>query len=468
MPKPAESTNTPFIAIQVGAVSFVDEGVAPLLDLLQEKGRINALFLATHSFDPGTASRQIKGHALPDHGVQEYDDLIGGNFATPHRQYYGQTAFKEFKSSDYGEDFDILEMVLPEAKKRAIKVYCWITESPNYNLPSILPGFGAAMEVDVNGKKGTQPCLNNPDYRNMYIALYEDYVKSYEIDGMALCSERQGALGNLLSGGWGGRDIACFCPHCRDVAQGRGIAVHRAIEGYRKLSELFETLERDLVVQDGAFVSFWRLLLRYPEILAWEQLFADSQFQLYRDLFSTVKAINPGMPVGWHIMHLNSYNPFYRAEQDFETLKGFSDFMKLALYQHCAGPRFARWIDGVHRRVFREAEKETLVSMMYDLLGIFEASYDKLRTSAFSGDYVKRETERAIRGTGGGVEIYPGIGIDVPTGPQERKTTPADVDAGIKGAFEGGAAGVILSRKYSEMKLANLEAAGKALKELGF
>ena len=66
--KTAESRNTPFIAIQVGAVSFVDEGVAPLLDLLQEKARINALFLATHSFDPGTASRQIKGHPLPDHG----------------------------------------------------------------------------------------------------------------------------------------------------------------------------------------------------------------------------------------------------------------------------------------------------------------------------------------------------------------------------------------------------------------
>jgi hypothetical protein len=167
-------------------------------------------------------------------------------------------------------------------------------------------------------------------------------------------------------------------------------------------------------------------------------------------------------------MHLNSFNPFYRAEQDYEVLKGFSDFMKLALYQHCAGPRYARWIDGVHRRVFRETSKETLVAMMYDLLGLSEAPYDDLRTSAFSGEYVKRETERAIRGTGGSVPIYPGIGIDVPTGPEERKTTPADVEAGIKGAIAGGAAGVILSRKYSEMKLANLEAAGKALRELGF
>jgi hypothetical protein len=324
------------------------------------------------------------------------------------------------------------------------------------------------MEVDLNGKKGTQPCLNHPDYRNMYIALYEDYAKSYEIDGLALCSERQGALGNMLSGGWGGRDVACFCPYCCEIAQSRGISVTRAIEGYRRLLELFRSLEGGAEVQDGAFVSFWRLLLRYPEILAWEQLFADSQFQLYRDLFSTVKAVNAEIPVGWHIMHLNSFNPFYRAEQDYETLKGFSDFMKLALYQHCAGPRYARWIDGVHRRVFQQTQKSTLVTMMYDLLGLSEASYEELRTSAFGGDYVRRETERAIRGTGGRVAIYPGIGIDVPTGPEERKTAPADVEAGVRGAFEGGAAGIILSRKYSEMKLANLEAAGKALKELGY
>jgi ABC-type glycerol-3-phosphate transport system substrate-binding protein len=35
-------------------------------------------------------------------------------------------------------------------------------------------------------------------------------------------------------------------------------------------------------------------------------------------------------------------------------------------------------------------------------------------------------------------------------------------------AFRGGARGVILSRKYSEMRLANLSGAGAALRELGY
>ena len=38
----------------------------------------------------------------------------------------------------------------------------------------------------------------------------------------------------------------------------------------------------------------------------------------------------------------------------------------------------------------------------------------------------------------------------------------------VLAAFHGGADGVILSRKYSEMKLANLGGAGDAIKELGF
>jgi hypothetical protein len=37
----------------------------------------------------------------------------------------------------------------------------------------------------------------------------------------------------------------------------------------------------------------------------------------------------------------------------------------------------------------------------------------------------------------------------------------------VLAAFRGGAEGVILSRKYSEMKLENLRAAGAAIKEIG-
>ena len=58
------------------------------------------------------------------------------------------------------------------------------------------------------------------------------------------------------------------------------------------------------------------------------------------------------------------------------------------------------------------------------------------------------------------------VKIDIPTGPNEKKTQPQDVYEAVKAAFTGGAQGVILSRKYSEMKLDNLRAAGRAVREL--
>src|SRR5579871_6157863 len=99
------------IGIQVGAVSFVDEGVEPLLDLLQEQGRINTLFLAVFTYGRGIAGRQIPGQPLPDHGKQEYDtaQFHGGNYATPHPRFYHNTPIRveATRAPDF-HDLDIL------------------------------------------------------------------------------------------------------------------------------------------------------------------------------------------------------------------------------------------------------------------------------------------------------------------------------------------------------------------------
>src|SRR5262245_37734333 len=90
------------IGIQVGAVSFVDEGTEKVLDTFQEMAEINTLFLATFTYGRGIAGRQIRGSALPDHGKQEYDDNFrGGNFATPHPAYYRRTTIAPEKAPDH-------------------------------------------------------------------------------------------------------------------------------------------------------------------------------------------------------------------------------------------------------------------------------------------------------------------------------------------------------------------------------
>lgn len=64
------------------------------------------------------------------------------------------------------------------------------------------------------------------------------------------------------------------------------------------------------------------------------------------------------------------------------------------------------------------------------------------------------------------MKIYPGIDIDVPTRPNEKRTRPDDVRRSLRGAFAAGADGVVLSREYTEMWLANLSAAGETLREI--
>jgi hypothetical protein len=69
----AVSATEKMVGIQIGAISFVDEGTEKVLDMLQERGGVNTLFLAVFTYGRGIAGRQIPGYPLPDHGKQVYD-----------------------------------------------------------------------------------------------------------------------------------------------------------------------------------------------------------------------------------------------------------------------------------------------------------------------------------------------------------------------------------------------------------
>src|SRR4029077_9476603 len=123
-PRPARKADPPMIGIQAGAVSFVDEGTERVLDNFQSLANINTIFLATFTYGRGIGGRQPPGSALPDHGKQEYDDNFhGGQFATPHPQYYRNTSIAPEKAPDHG-GYDVLVDVLPAARKRGVKVIC--------------------------------------------------------------------------------------------------------------------------------------------------------------------------------------------------------------------------------------------------------------------------------------------------------------------------------------------------------
>ena len=463
-----ETQKKKMIGIQVGAVSFVDEGVEPVLDAF-EKAHINTLFIATFTYGRGIAGRQVPGQPLPDHGKQEYDlNYHGGNYTAIHPQYYKDTVFRDFRAPDHGS-FDVLEAVLPSAKKRGMQVICWYEDVFRAGLPNI----EKLQERELSGKNAGTLCFNNPDYRGFLTGLTEDYVRSYPVDGVMWGSERQGAFSNALgaSHGGGGRDpgrVTCFCEFCFQKARQRGINVDRAKQGFQELQKFVTAARRGTKPVDGYYVTLWRLMLRYPELLAWEMFWTDSLRETYKAMYDTAKRANPQVGVGWHIWHNNSLNPIYRAEQDLQEIAKYSDFLKIVIYHNCGGERLASYTNSVAKTMFGDVPAQELLDFHYRILDYSEKKLDQIPSSGLSADYVYRETKRARAGLAGtSTKLWPGIDIDIPTDLKSSKSTPEGTRDAILAAFKGGADGVLLSRKYSEMRLRNLDGAAQAFRQLG-
>src|SRR6266480_576855 len=310
VPRFPQSQEQHTIGIQVGAVSFVDENVEPVLERFQ-RARINALFIAAFSYGRGIAGRQGPGQPLPDHGKQEYDTSFhGGNFASTHEKFYRDTSLKKIQAPDH-PGFDVLESVLPKARSRKMKTFCWYEDVFRRDLE----GVERLQEVTLSGKKAGTLCFHNPEDQAFWRALTEDYVRSYPIDGVMWGSERQGPFNNAIGSSHGAGngdpgDVTCFCDYCKREASSRGIDANRAVEGYTRLASLVRQSRTGSRPSDGYFVSHWRLLVQYPEILAWEKLWNDGQKSTYTNIYQVAKSIRRDCAVGWHIWHNNSFSPF--------------------------------------------------------------------------------------------------------------------------------------------------------------
>ena len=101
------------------------------------------------------------------------------------------------------------------------------------------------------------------------------------------------------------------------------------------------------------------------------------------------------------------------------------------------------------------------------VLNYDEAPYDKIRRVGLANDYVYRESQGSIQGRGkASTLIVPGIDVGIENSPGEAQSSRENVKNAVIQAFEAGVDGVILSRKYSEMRLDWLSGAGDAIESL--
>src|SRR4051812_9100447 len=279
------------IGIQVGAISFVDEGTDKVLDLLQERGTIDTIYLTTFTYGRGLAGRQIPGQPFPDHGPQESDEKIfhGGNYATPHPEFYRDTVLKQTRAPDHG-DLDIVANVLPAARKRGLRLFCSIEDV----FRGDVPGVKEVTEVDLQGRRAGGLCLYHPDVRAFWTGLATDLCKSYEIDGILFFNERNGPLLNALGASHAqsiaSSRVTCFCEYHQRAAQAAGINFDRAKAGYTRLDQFIQAALKNQRPTDGYFVEFWRILAEYPEIMMWDRLFDEGKHEVPAEVKAAVKS----------------------------------------------------------------------------------------------------------------------------------------------------------------------------------
>jgi len=455
-----------YVAIQVKPYAWIDEGIGQLLDNIQQKGAVNTVWAYTYDFSEARMTRD-GAIPLPDHGMPGSPSFVGGAFYDYDSKYFGNTILKDFRAPDYGQ-FNVIADVAPKVKARGMDFFCWDYNNAVPSMNRSIPNFPKVTEIDVYGRRTTSPCFNHPDYRAHLSGKIESLLSGYAslVDGIAWGCERMGPFQNMIGGGWSTSGISCFCEHCRAKAQARGVSVQRAQQGYRQLDSLFRAAAKDQRPVDGYFVTVWRLLLEYPEILSWEKLWSDSYHEVRSEMYAIGKSIAPAKPFGFHIMQNMSFSPFYQAEEDYAQIKDYSDYLKLATYNNAAGPRMAAYLDRLSATIFHDATPKDFLPFYYKIMNYQEGPYDQLHTSGLTADYVARETRRAVAGVAGQTKIYPGIDIDVPTRRTDKRTSPEDVRQSVRAAFGAGADGVVLSREYVEMWLANLSAAGETLREI--
>jgi len=435
---------------------------------MRTRAGVNTLFTFIYTHEPHRAGIVLEGSRPAD--------FHGGNYARPHMQYYKDIPLSraDMTAPEFG-GVDVLERVIPVAKKHGIRVFPFILED-NQLPAAVRQNWETLYEVDHHGRRTTGhpggPCFNNPGYQHFTLGLMEDYARSYDIGGIMWGSERQSGLLNTLgisqSSGIDPGKTTCFCEHCLKKGRDRGIDAERARLGYDAMEKFVRDSRNGQRPRDGYFTEFWRLLLKYPEVLAWENLWVTSRHELQAAIYQKVKSINPALQAGWHVWQNVTFSPFQRAEENLADLAAYSDFIRPAVYNNVAGGRFVTFVNDARQFVFGDLPSELALEVLYRQLNYNEAPFDKLAATGFSADYVERETHRAVESVAGHpVQVWPGVDIDVPVSADESHCTPESVAQAVKAAFKGGAQGIILSRNYTEMKPANLSGAGNALRELG-
>lgn len=128
------------VAMPISVATLAKGDLDTIFEDMRTRAGVNTLFPFIYSHEPHRA------------GV-EADDFHGGNYAQPHMQYYHDTPLTQadMRAPEFG-DVDVLERVIPVAKKHGIRTFCFLLE--DNSLPAaVAQNWEPLYEVDHHDRR---------------------------------------------------------------------------------------------------------------------------------------------------------------------------------------------------------------------------------------------------------------------------------------------------------------------------
>jgi hypothetical protein len=453
------------VGVQMGAHTMLDEGIDRCLDLCRDTAGIDTLFTYSHAYG-GDVHKPIEWLAT-DHGTPPIDQRsrkLPQVYVRHDEQYFKDTSLRHqtVDSTFAHASRDLFSEMRAPARARGMKVYARILEARHPDIRN----FDKVVMIDVTGKPTQTACWNHPEYKAFWNATVTDLFRSYDLDGFQWGSERASPLTRLINGGTEAA-AACFCQFCTARGKAHGIDVDRARTGFTGLLAYIQRLRGGAKPADGAYAEYFRLLMRYPEILAWDYQYRLSREEIMKGMYDTIKAIKPSAQVGWHVDHwTTSMDLIARAAMSYAEMAPWGDYEKIVVYHAVTAPRLHSWIAQEQRTILSDMTLEQAIDYHYALWGYpksLAAMGNEPTPPAASPEYVYAETKRSVASAAGKTQIYPGIGFNLPGGGPDD---PEAIYQCVLKAVDAGATGIVVSREYEELTVPNLKAVGRAVKEL--
>lgn len=447
-----------FVGTPVLPVYLYEQGIATVLDQMQEIAGINTVMTFSHTH----VARQYRENFAPltDNQGNEITDV----FVHTNARYYADQAMQGKNPAAKYADRDLLDELQAEAAPRNIQVYARILEP--YVITGAIPGFDQFAEVDAKGQKSNHVCFNHPRYIGYWDSVVTDLVRTHpRLQGFKFGQERGGPLLGALNG----KMPACFCKHCIKIARSRGFNPQKAREAMLALYDFGNLCRNQGKPRDGYFVSFMRLLGQHPDLLSWERLWMDSRENQRKRIYTLIKALNPDIQVGWHIDHGMTWDLITRAFNDYSTMGPYSDWLSTAVYFDSMGRRSTNHYKTFYRNLlFGDATDDVSYPMYISMLGYdphTEPGLDQHleHDTAFSSEYVYRECRRAVEAVKGSTRVYARPGFDMPD--YNCNVTADQVYAAVTRALDAGVNGLWCGREWDEIKPSNAQAFGNAVRD---